>query len=486
VRFACILVLLGVGCTSERTLQSLHPILSITPDALDFGAAVQNDEVFSQDVEIQNVGQALMKVDLAAPGDGAFTFAGEPHLELEVDESATVTVSFAPTELRDYASALGVDTNDPDAEHVEIPLTGSGRVPYEPDICVSASGLDFGAVGVGIPSTQFFSVKNCGDADLILGSVTQDGAGVFSMDLDPSGATIRPGEFQTVGVTYLPLLDQGDSGALHLPSNDDDEPVVDVGLTGNGGGDTQYPVADIACPGRVDLLGGFTDVSLNGSASYDPLGYALTYAWSVVRRPLAADTAREVVPADQPVGSLHVDAAGTWEVQLVVTNEIGMPSAPAKCVIDAVPVDQIHVELSWGGPTSDMDLHLADDAPFYDVPGDVSWCNPNPDWGTLGDPADDGHLDVDDAYGFGPEQVGVTIPQDGTYNVRVHFFDDGDDGITTATVSVFLNGVEVWSGAQVMSRNEVWEVGQVNWPAASFGVSSDPLWDAEGTRECNE
>jgi len=86
----------------------------------------------------------------------------------------------------------------------------------------------------------------------------------------------------------------------------------------------------------------------------------------------------------------------------------------------------------------------------------------------------------------------VTVPADGTYPVRVHYFNDaGNEGSTTATVSVFLNDgsrdptTPVWTGSQVLERNQVWEVGQVNWPDATFGTSGQ-VWDEEDLRECLE
>ena len=114
-----------------------------------------------------------------------------------------------------------------------------------------------------------------------------------------------------------------------------------------------------------------------------------------------------------------------------------LPSVPAKCVINAEPVDAVYVELTWGGSTADFDLHLAEgEAEFFSVPGDCNWCNQSPDWGQPGtsdDPVFGG--DVDSAGG--PEFISMESPADGIYVVRVHHFDDGDDGLTTADVQVF-------------------------------------------------
>ena len=63
--------------------------------------------------------------------------------------------------------------------------------------------------------------------------------------------------------------------------------------------------------------------------------------------------------AVSPTTKLWADAVGPYEVDLTVTNAIGVTSAPARCLIDAVPSERVHVELTWNTASADMDLHLA-------------------------------------------------------------------------------------------------------------------------------
>jgi hypothetical protein len=233
----------------------------------------------------------------------------------------------------------------------------------------------------------------------------------------------------------------------------------------------------------VDLQGA-VEVHLDGSASFDPDGGPLTYEWSVTRRPAGADPDVQPVPPDAAAVDLLVDAAGTWEVTLQVHTAAGVPSVPEKCVLDVVPVAELYVELSWAGATSDLDLHLADGEPdLFSVPGDVSWCNPSPDWGSAGVSDDDPALTLDDSEGFGPEQIGIPSPAAGSYAVRVHAFDDGDDGAVTATVQIFTHGSLAHVATEVLERNEVWDVGSASFPAGTVAVESS-VWDAGANRGC--
>ncbi|MEM6929205.1 MAG: hypothetical protein AAF602_19860, partial [Myxococcota bacterium] len=90
----------------------------------------------------------------------------------------------------------------------------------------------------------------------------------------------------------------------------------------------------------------------------------------------------------------------------------------------------------------------------------------------------------DDDDGLGPEIIVIPVASDDTYLVRVHHFDDGDDGSVTATVVAYADGERIAETSAVLARNEVWDVGQINWPDATFGTSTAPIVDAGGTREC--
>jgi hypothetical protein len=211
-------------------------------------------------------------------------------------------------------------------------------------------------------------------------------------------------------------------------------------------------------------------VTLDGRASYDPSGEEIVaMEWKLVSAPSGSTIGLSDPTSPRP--EFFADLAGDYVFDLTVQNESGMwDSTPDQVVVTALPLDGFYVELSWDAG-NDLDLHLSQDgAQFYSFQ-DVSWCNPNPDWGGNGT-ADDPSLDWDAVDGFGPETITIDEPWDGVYNVRVHYYGEnerdscaGACAESMATVNIYLGGVLVDSFSKLMTRDDqIWHVADIAWP----------------------
>ena len=480
------LALLAIaGCDgSENNVNQLFPEILVSPTEVDFGEVVK-DYPATVALEIINGGRAPLKISsIVLRGDGVVPYAVDvTEAEIgwnntEEDPTAdreVVNLTFLPPNYFTYDAELVINSNDPNNPEWVVPVTGIGSDGPTPDIELEPMSLDYGDVTPGTISTKWVTIKNSGDGDLVINSTAQTGSGDFSIATDPRGQTIVAGGSVQMIVLYSPNIPDvegeeiGDDGVITLTTNDPDESTVQIQVVGNGGSTFEYPIADIDCPG----VGAPPEtIVLDGSGSVDPMGYALIdYNWFF---PNGEDD-------DCPDGStctlqasagttseLYMDIAGEYEVHLQVTNEIGVKSAAARCVIDAIPQDQIHVELLWDTPRADLDLHMsnATDVSLFDSPDDVAYCNPHPEWGDSSTTLDDPRLDIDDLSGYGPENINVEEPYTGEYPVRVHYFDDNGDGATTATVRFYIYGTLVETYSRVMERNEVWSVATIRWPEA--------------------
>lgn len=455
-----------VGCKQDTGIQQLFPRIATAPEQLDFGE-VAVPLSGAELVFLSNAGRARLEYEVRIEGDDRFT-VDVPGAEAGVDETVELLVRFEPDSFLDYSADLVITSNDEVTPEVRIPLSGTGVDAPMPDIDITPLTLDFGTVAQGSSDTQFLTLRNEGDAPLAVGSMVQEGSGAFSLLSDPSNGVVGANSEVPVIIQYEPFGDLGDSGTLRFPSNDPDEPELTVVLLGNGGGDFEYPVAQIDCAGTSAPP---IWVEFDGSGSYDPAGFLpLTYEWTLLSQPDGSQEDLTNLVSDNT--RLFTDVAGLYEVQLQVANAVGTLSAPERCSIDAIPADELHIELTWDTAAADLDLHLArNDADLFTPTDDANFCNGSPNWGVAG-VDDDPRLDLDDQGGFGPENINILTPVDDDYLVRVHYWTENGDDVVVATVKVFSYGVEVFSGQRAMQFNEVWDVGQVNWPDGTFGVYS--------------
>jgi len=141
----------------------------------------------------------------------------------------TVTFDAAGMYGGDYLAAVKVFSNDPDEPEVTVPA--SLHVTGAPDIAVAPDSLEFDSVFITANRTLSVTVRNDGTDLLTVTGITST-HGDYSAD--PTTFALAPTEEQTVEVTFAPTTPGVLSGELQIASDDVDEPVVGVWLTGIG------------------------------------------------------------------------------------------------------------------------------------------------------------------------------------------------------------------------------------------------------------
>ncbi len=455
MRLITIVALAGCG-QSEGTINKLYPDLLLTMETLDFGDVVR-DYPLALDLPVTNSGPVTLHVSgVEITGEDAadFTVLSFPE-EVPAGETLGVEISFKPPSYLDYSAVVTVQSDDPEGAEIAA-LIGSGVKAPTPDISFNPDVVDFGVVAVGAFVYQTLEIQNLGDDTLLIGSLSIDGNPAFTADLPPSG--VVAGGSHSIGVYYQPSQENGDSAVLTVSSDDPDEPEASVIILGNGGGDYECPVPVIT---GATTAAPMDSIRLSGSDSYDPDGEPLAdYEWTVTR---GASTVELVTGDANQSAYLTFFAAGTYEVELKVTDAYGVSCEPALHTIEVIPTDLMHIELLWDTGAADVDLHLIEEGgSFFLMPGDCNWCNQSPNWGGVGG-GDDPTLTLDDKYGYGPENITVDTPAEGEYMVRVHYYNSNGDGDVVATLNVYLRGILAGTWSKVLTNDDVWEVVNVTW-----------------------
>ncbi|MCE9578837.1 MAG: choice-of-anchor D domain-containing protein, partial [Deltaproteobacteria bacterium] len=151
----------------------------------------------------------------AIPGGGSVTLMGS--------DTFVVNVSFTPTSrgvLRTCTITLFDDAMSPQ-QVGQFQVTGTGIGPVA---TVTPSSLTFGSVrtSAGATAAQTITIKNDGETDLTLGTVTKTGTGAvdYTLSADLSGTVVGPGLSTTVDVTFDPSATGARDATLFIPSDD--------------------------------------------------------------------------------------------------------------------------------------------------------------------------------------------------------------------------------------------------------------------------
>jgi hypothetical protein len=378
---------------------------------------------------------------------------------------------------------------------------GPGCVQPPPD----AMRMDFEAAPIGRGEALRAELWNLGDGPLTLLDTRIESAAAFSLATPTTRREVPPGAWAPLAVTYTPVDGREDVGTVTLDSDDPAQPRVVVQLAGQG---NHAPVADAGDDRESEPL---ATVTLDGSASHDPDGdVPLVYHWSFAanRSGVEGNDGRpedsrgqiksvvetpECQAAESPFpvqcrpweAKLWLDLAGTWYVELRVTDTVGLTNVdPEIIVIEAVPPQDLHVQLVWDNFQSDLDLHLTreGDALFSGSDCHFRNCSPNrpggggmkPDWCTAdggGTGPDDPSLDIDDTSGYGPENINIDAPCADRYHVNVHYWSTHGHPLvlSDATLRVYCNRVlrGVFDAALTVEK-QMWHVAVINWPGCEI------------------
>lgn len=212
-----------------------------------FGSVVVNTTAATQTITVANRGTENLVVGaVAASNPVAAPFSllsdGCSGQTLTPSATCTLTVSYTPTAEGTAYDSFDIPSNDPDEKIASITLSGTGAYP---DITVTDNIapsddllLPFGtrpATGYKYPY-KTITVKNDGAAGLIFGNITTTAP--FSVSNVCSSYTsapgLPPGSTCTLYIYFGPTVEGEYSATVNIPSNDPDESLVSINVTGAG------------------------------------------------------------------------------------------------------------------------------------------------------------------------------------------------------------------------------------------------------------
>ena len=199
--------------------------------------------------------------------------------------------------------------------------------------------LDFGTLPVGTRASKILTLKNTGTAPLKISRVTLTGPnpGRIAITRFP-GATVAPGSYTCLMVTYTASSRSVASAVLHITSNDPTAPLFDVSFTANW---SDYPFGSPISAGPASLLVPKDKPSL---LLVDGRGANSTFQWRKdnVLLPGATRSSYNIAPTTFANAGIYTVSA------YLGGNEAGPPTVSSPANLGVVNVAPRSVTLAAG------------------------------------------------------------------------------------------------------------------------------------------
>jgi len=212
------------------------PDITVNPLSHNYGSVAVGQSA-STAINIKNDGGANLSISglsLAGPDSAEFDFVDPGAFVLAAGASQNVQASFTPSSVAAKSASLSIASDDPDEPSVQVSLQGAGAL-LEPDILVTPITHNFGSVTVTQSRSQSVVIKNDGTSVLNVFSTDLSGSNTGDFSVSNGGVfNLAPGASRTLQVGFNPSSVGVKNAVLQLVSDDPDEPLVAVNLSGTG------------------------------------------------------------------------------------------------------------------------------------------------------------------------------------------------------------------------------------------------------------
>tara|TARA_R100000306_G_scaffold41882_2_gene40699 strand:- start:90644 stop:92473 length:1830 start_codon:yes stop_codon:yes gene_type:complete len=222
----------------DGTGEPTPPSVAVDVEAIDFGN-VQMGTSDKRSVTITNNGGGILAINsvTVSGADAAAFIQTNDCTTLASGESCIVDITFTSASDGAQSAVLNIESDDPDNSVIVVDLSANGQIESEADIEVSATELGFGTIAQGVTSDRSLTVSNVGSAALNISEVSLQTGEDFSL-LSNECTTLAPEGSCDIGLRFTGNADGLSSDVLSIASDDPDEAVVTVDLSGQVGDDT--------------------------------------------------------------------------------------------------------------------------------------------------------------------------------------------------------------------------------------------------------
>jgi hypothetical protein len=202
--------------------------LTSSPASLNFGN-VNVGSGSSQSITLTNNASTSVTISKVATSGTEFTVGTMAvPFTLGAGKQVSLTLRFNATSMGSATGSVTITSNASDPT-LTVPLSGTGM---QPQISVVPTTVSFAGVALGVSNTQTLTVRDSGNANLIISQATTAGTG-FSLSGPTLPAAIAPGQSAAFTVRFSPATSGSATGTIQIVSNAPNS-VLTVPLSGTG------------------------------------------------------------------------------------------------------------------------------------------------------------------------------------------------------------------------------------------------------------
>ncbi len=210
------------------------PQISVSPTSLVFPQTTVGDTSHTT-VTVSNIGTADLDITDITFNNSVFSSPAGPFpITIPPGGNQNIQVDFHPAGYQTYTGVMTIVSNDLATPTVEVDLSGQG-VLNGPNIVLSATSHNFGNVWISGDGNAYwkFTISNTGDAPLEISDMHFT-LPEFSFESESIPFQIAPTESKSVRVIFTPSQTVTYNDTLFIQSNDVQNPVVKISVSGNG------------------------------------------------------------------------------------------------------------------------------------------------------------------------------------------------------------------------------------------------------------
>ncbi len=194
----------GIGL--DLSAHALAPRLAISPlpqVGIDY-ETVELGQSLLRKVTLLNVGRADLQIYSAEISGHGFLNPGTPlPTTLAPEERLQLSIPFQPKVEGLSSGSLRLQTSDPQAADIAIPLSGRGQISPPRIEVLNGTGINFGSVPIGKTGSDHLLLWNRGGSPYTTQLQLRDDSGV-EFDLGNSSLLLQPGESGKISLGFSP------------------------------------------------------------------------------------------------------------------------------------------------------------------------------------------------------------------------------------------------------------------------------------------